>query len=98
MRNYVAQYASYTRRRKDHKKEFGDIGLDKIKPPEVPEPLVIYFELQRWPGSLLWDGGLMDQPAWVWELVDLAGMVYMDCQMDNDDALRNMTDGKQSLV
>ena len=38
--------------------------------------LLRYLELQRWPGNLLWEGGLQDQPAWVWDLIDLAGAVY----------------------
>lgn len=48
-------------------------------PPIAPKPpryLALWMELQRWPGTLLIDGGLMDQPAWIWELVDMAGMVY----------------------
>jgi hypothetical protein len=28
--------------------------------------------------QLLVDGGLFDQPAWSWELVNLAGNVFLD--------------------
>lgn len=55
---------------------FGRIGT----PPVLPKPptyLQLWFELQRWPGHLLVEGGLWDQPAWTWEMVDLAGSIYV---------------------
>lgn len=39
---------------------------------------MLWFELQRWPGRLLLAGGLMDQPSWSWEMVDLAGATYRE--------------------
>jgi hypothetical protein len=38
---------------------------------------VIWHEMQEW-DRLLVDGGLFDQPAWSWELVNLAGNVFLD--------------------
>ena len=42
---------------------------------EPPVPLVLYLQCKRW-GCMLRAGGLQDQPAWVFDLVDLAGAVY----------------------
>ena len=78
---------SYDAKRQRHKADFGSVGLDKIRAPGVPPMLGLYFELQRWPGSLLWDGGLQDQPAWIWDLVDLAGAVYNDVVNSNEEAI-----------
>ena len=92
VQDYVAAQASYERRAKDHKKNFGVVGLEALKAPPIPPYLSMWFELQRWPGSLLWDGGLLDQPAWVWDLMDLAGMVYTDLMTTNVEAVQGMQD------
>jgi len=76
VQDYVAKRAAYQRQYQEHKAEFGDVNLGKIPVPELPDMLALYLELQRWPGNLLWEGGLQDQPAWVWDLIDLAGAVY----------------------
>lgn len=52
--------------------------LTRPEPPEVPRYLDLWFELQRWPGVLLVEGGLLDQPAWTWHMVDLAGRIWKD--------------------
>ena len=90
MQDYVVARTGYDRRYKEHKTNFGFVGLEKLQAPEVPVYLGMWFELQRWPGSLLWEGGLLDQPAWVWELVDLAGMVYTDLITANVEAVQGM--------
>ena len=78
MRYYTAAQKQYVLTVQKHRREFGDVGLDKIRAPDIPETLLLYFELKRWPGALLWDGGLQDQPAWTWELIDLAGVIFED--------------------
>jgi hypothetical protein len=49
---------------------------DPPKAPAIPAYLALYFELKRWPGHLLVGGGLLDQPSWTWELIDMAGLLY----------------------
>ena len=66
------------------------MGLDRIKRPAMPYFLVWYFELRRWPGSLLWGGGLLDQPDWIWQMIDLAGSVYNDTKVANAEAIKGM--------
>ena len=51
------------------------VGLEKITAPPVPAYLALYFELKRW-GQLLNAGGLLDQPDWVWDLINLAGTSF----------------------
>lgn len=60
---------------REHRRNFGTVGLEKIQPPPVPIYLAIYFELKRW-GHLLNAGGLLDQPDWIWGLIDLAGSAF----------------------
>ena len=74
VRNYVDDQARYREKLKDWE-TFGRIK----QPPEAPEPpyyLELWFELQRWSGHLLIDGGLYDQPSWIWEMTDRAGQIY----------------------
>jgi hypothetical protein len=64
---------------KEDREKFQGMNVDKIKRPGPPPfYLGLYFELQRWPGSLLVEGGLYDQPYWVWDMIDLAGKVYQE--------------------
>ena len=70
---YVSDIATYEQTSKDQAREFGGVTA---KQPVIPEYLRLYFELKRWPGSLLVAGGLLDQPAWTWELIDLAGLIF----------------------
>ena len=62
-------------------------GVPPPEEPEKPEPkpqprrempgwLAWYLELKRWGTHQLVAGGLMDQPAWAWDMIDLAGKVY----------------------
>lgn len=62
-------------------------GVPPPEEPEKPEPEAVptrdvpgwlswYFELKRWNTFQFVAGGLMDQPAWAWDMVDLAGKVY----------------------
>ena len=71
--------------------DFGRIGKPP-EPPEVPAYLELYFELMRWPGHLLVEGGLYDQPSWTWEMVDLAGQIYTDL-MDEQRRVKELVDG-----
>ena len=65
----------YQERLRQWEEEFGRVG-NPPAPPIPPKWLSLYFELRRWPGHLLVDGGLMDQPSWSWEMIDLAGKIY----------------------
>ncbi len=69
---YAAAHEGYERRVREHRRNFGSVGLEKIQVPDMPVYLAYYFELKRW-GHLLNAGGLLDQPDWVWGLIDLAG-------------------------
>ena len=42
---------------------------------EMPTALALYLQCRRW-NCMLRAGGLQDQPAWTFDLVDLAGAVY----------------------
>lgn len=59
----------------------------------MPEYLRLWMELQEWPGSLLLDGGILQQPQWVWEMVCLAGREYTTVVRLNRELLDNMTGG-----
>ena len=76
VQQYAYKSTEYGRKLKQWR-DFGQVGQVPTF-PEVPEYLSLWFELQRWPGNLLVAGGLMDQPHWVWELVNLAGTTYSD--------------------
>jgi len=60
----------------------------------MPFYLEWFFELQRWPGSLLVAGGLLDQPSWTWEMIDLAGRLYAGVQMTNQETLDILRQGQ----
>ena len=54
--------------------------LAGFKPPgrpsiALPAEVVLYQEMKHW-GVLLVKGGLMDQPSWTWEIVNMAGMLW----------------------
>lgn len=82
MREYVRDQDKYRQDVAQWRDEFGRVGAPPVA-PVPPQPLSVWFELQRWPGHLLVDGGLMDQPAWSWDLVDLAGRVYTHVTRQN---------------
>ena len=69
------------------------MGIDRVKKPKAPFFLLWYWELRRWPGSLLWGGGLLDQPDWIWQMIDLAGMVYNEVEEINEAKLEGMKHG-----
>lgn len=85
IREYVEELEKY----RTALKQWDNYGriLTKPVPPEVPYYLNLWFELQRWPGTLLVDGGLWDQPHWTWQMVDLAGRYYRDVQKRNQAAV-----------
>jgi hypothetical protein len=60
----------------------------------VPFYLGLYFELQRWPGTLLVEGGLLDQPSWTWEMIDLAGRMYMGVHATNQETMELLRQGQ----
>jgi len=41
----------------------------------LPEELTLYLQCKEY-GTLLVNGGLLDQPYWLWHLVDYAGNIY----------------------
>ena len=41
----------------------------------LPEELSLYLQCKEY-GTLLVNGGLLDQPYWLWHLVDYAGNIY----------------------
>lgn len=76
MTQFCNDRIGYEKKVQAQREHFGGIGIDDLKAPVPPYYLKIWFELQRWPGHLLAEGGLYDQPDWTWEMVDLAGQVY----------------------
>lgn len=84
VRDYFERLLTYREEIRNWDK-FGRI-LTKPDPPEVPLYLDLWFELQRWPGALLVDGGLLDQPAWTWHMVDLSGRIWKDL-LDSRDTI-----------
>lgn len=79
MKAWAIEVRVYRDKVKEDEEKFGGINIPQIKKPGVPPYfLELWFELQRWPGSLLTEGGLYDQPAWIWEMTDLAGKVYQE--------------------
>jgi len=64
----------------------------------MPTYLQLWTELQRWRPALLWDGGILDQPAWVWEMLNLAGNVYESTVSRNRAMLQNLTGGAQETI
>jgi hypothetical protein len=89
----VAERTRYQKRLQLWRDEFGRVG-NPPPAPTVPPYLLVYFELQRWPGHLLCDGGLMDQPDWTWELVDLAGHTYESAVERNERRIKAMLEAK----
>jgi hypothetical protein len=47
-----------------------------VKAPIPPQPLLLWLELKSWNTHQLVAGGLMDQPSYVWDLIQLAGVEY----------------------
>lgn len=78
----MGDHRAYRERLRQWKEDFGQVG-EPPKLPKVPTWLELWFELQRWSGHLLVDGGLMDQPAFSWEMIDLAGMIYQSLMRES---------------
>ena len=91
MREYVTQREEYHERYKRWRDEFGRIG-DPPQPPVPPQHLLLWLELQRFPHHLLVAGGLLDQPAWTWDLILLAGAVYEET-LEQNERIRRMMQG-----
>jgi len=89
VRDYITEKAVYEERIKQAKREDRPKELWPA-PPLMPAYLALGFELQRW-GVLLVAGGLLDQPAWTWELTDLAMSVYYMVTQANVDTLQQIT-------
>jgi len=77
---YCKEYTVYKMKVEKDREQTQGANVDRMKRPVPPPYLSLWFELQRWPGHLLSEGGLYDQPDWTWDLVDLAGMVYREKQ------------------
>lgn len=75
---YCVDYALYKQKVDKDREQYQGVNVSRIKRPVPPPYLSLWFELQRWPGHLLAEGGLYDQPDWTWEMVDLAGMIYRE--------------------
>lgn len=93
VRHYLTNKALYEDKVKQAKEQARP-GNEYPKPPVMPEYLALGLEMQRW-GVLLVNGGLLDQPAWTWELVDLALSVYYAVQEENRINMQLLT-GQQS--
>jgi len=81
VRAYAIAVDDYQARATKWKADFGGAPDQRPTPPKPP-PVYLqwYFELRRWSGHLLVEGGLLDQPAWTWEMIDLAGKVWEHAQ------------------
>jgi hypothetical protein len=82
VREYVAATERYEEEYKEWRDRFGRVG----KPPErpaTPQYLSLWFELQRWPNQLLVAGGLFDQPAWTWSMINYAGQEFLEVTEEN---------------
>jgi hypothetical protein len=44
-----------------------------------PQPLLLWLELKSWNTHQLVPGGLIDQPAFVWDLIQISGAEYETC-------------------
>ena len=67
------------------KQTYGGMGIEKVAIPAIPPYLAVYMELRQWQTTLV-SGGILDQPAWSWDLVTLAGRVY-EAEMSNQDVV-----------
>lgn len=81
VRNYIVDYAEYEGKLETWER-FGRLNR-RPAAPAPPHWLALWFELQRWPGHLLVSGGLLDQPSWSWEMIDLAGRLYTAITEEN---------------
>jgi len=58
----------------------------------------MWRDLQRWRPALLLDGGVLQQPAWVWDMVNLAGDVYESTVASNAEMLQGLAGKEQETV
>lgn len=92
VRSYVEQSKEYAADLVTWRR-FGGLQKRPVA-PSPPQWLALWFELQRWEGHLLVAGGLLDQPEWAWDMVDLAGRLY-DAILDENQRKLDTLTGEQ---
>ena len=57
----------------------------------MPEELLLFLQCEKY-HSLLTEGGILDQPYWLWHMVDFAGLCYKNALADiQQDEMDTMT-------